>query len=102
MRELGSETRTEHEKLGREVAKLGLDGLVTFGIAAVCTAESAKQNGMPSDRVISEINLSAPDSCAEKLLGLLRRGDVLLVKASRAVAAEKIIGYLKEHGDQIS
>ena len=102
MRELGSETRTAHEKLGREVAKLGLDGLVTFGIAAVCTAESAKQNGMPSDRVISEINLSAPDSCAEKLLGLLRRGDVLLVKASRAVAAEKIIGYLKEHGDQIS
>lgn len=102
MRELGAETRSEHEKLGREVAKLKLDGLVTFGIASVCTAETAKQSGMPPERVISEMNLSDPSACAEKLLSLLRRGDILLVKASRAVAAEKIIGYLKEHGERIS
>lgn len=99
MRELGSETRPQHEKVGEFAASLGLDLLVTFGIAAVCTAEAAKKAGMPAERVISELNIAAPEECARTLAAHLRKGDCLLVKASRAVAAEKIINYLKEHPD---
>jgi len=99
MCELGSETRNEHEKLGVYAGKLGLDGLVTFGIASVCTAESAKASGMDAEKIISEINIAAPEKCAEKLAGVLKKGDILLVKASRAIAAEKIITYLKDYGE---
>ncbi len=96
MKELGSETRPQHEQLGAYVASLGLDLLVTFGIASVCTAEAAKAAGMPADRVISELNIAAPEACAKTLSEHLKKGDCLLVKASRAVAAEKIINCLKE------
>ncbi|MBQ7010933.1 MAG: UDP-N-acetylmuramoyl-tripeptide--D-alanyl-D-alanine ligase, partial [Clostridia bacterium] len=98
MFELGSETRPQHEKLGEFVASLGLDGLVTFGIASVCTADSAKKCGMPEERILSEINPVAAEDCGRKLASMLKKGDVLLVKASRGMAAEKVISYLKEHG----
>ncbi len=98
MFELGAETRPQHEKLGAFVAGLGLDGLVTFGIASVCTADSAQKNGMDADKVISEINPAAAEECANKLASILKKGDVLLVKASRGMAAEKVIKFLKEHG----
>ena len=97
MFELGDATRSEHEKLGEFVASLELDGLVTFGIASVCTADYARKSGMPAEKIESEINLTAADECAKKLSGMLRSGDVLLVKASRGVAAEKVIAYLKEN-----
>ncbi|MBE6640323.1 MAG: UDP-N-acetylmuramoyl-tripeptide--D-alanyl-D-alanine ligase [Ruminococcaceae bacterium] len=98
MCELGDETRPQHEKLGEFAASLNLDGLITFGIASVCTADSAQKNGMAADKIISEINPSAAEECARKLSAVLKKGDVLLVKASRAMAAEKVIAYLKEHG----
>lgn len=98
MCELGGETRPQHERLGEFVAGLKLDGLITFGIASVCTADSAQRNGMDSDKIISEINPAAAEACAMKLASVLKKGDVLLVKASRAIAAEKVIKYLKEHG----
>ena len=31
----------------------------------------------------------------DTLLGLLKDGDVLLVKASRAIGAERVVGYIK-------
>jgi len=98
MFELGSETRPQHEKLGEFVASLGLDGLITFGIASVCTADSAKKCGMDGSKIISEINPTAAEECGAKLASVLKKGDVLLVKASRGMAAEKVISYLKEHG----
>ena len=97
MFEVGYATRIDHEKLGQFVASLELDGLVTFGIASVCTADLAKKSGMPGEKIESVINLTAADECARKLSKMLKSGDVLLVKASRGVAAEKVIAYLKEN-----
>jgi UDP-N-acetylmuramoyl-tripeptide--D-alanyl-D-alanine ligase len=97
MFELGDETRPQHEKLGEFVAGLKLDGLITFGIASVCTADAAQKNGMDADKIISEINPAGAESCAQKLASVLRKGDILLVKASRGMAAEKVIKFLKEN-----
>ncbi|MBQ1934769.1 MAG: UDP-N-acetylmuramoyl-tripeptide--D-alanyl-D-alanine ligase [Clostridia bacterium] len=98
MFELGDETRPQHEKLGEYVARLGLDGLITFGIASICTADSAQKNGMSAEKIISEINPAAAEECARKLASVLKKGDILLVKASRGMAAEKVIKFLKENG----
>lgn len=98
MFELGDETRPQHEKLGEFVAGLGLDGLITFGIASICTADAAQRSGMSSDKIISEINPAGAEACAKKLASVLKKGDILLVKASRGMAAEKVIKFLKENG----
>ena len=41
-------------------------------------------------------DVTSHEKAAETLLSILKEGDVLLVKASRGVAAEKIIEILKE------
>ena len=61
-------------------------------------ALAAQKNGMQADKIISEINPAASEECARKLASVLKEGDVLLVKASRGMAAEKVIKFLKEHG----
>ncbi len=94
MRELDAYALSEHEKVGAYVAKLKIDKLVTFGVAAVCIAEAAKAAGMPEEDIISELNIQDYEKCAEDLLGILQSGDTLLVKASRALAAEKITEYI--------
>ena len=37
----------------------------------------------------------------EMILHSLRRGDVLLVKASRGAAAERVIRYIRENGERL-
>ena len=64
----------------------------------MCTADAAQKNGMSSDKIISEINPAGAEACAKKLASVLKKGDILLVKASRGMAAEKVIKFLKENG----
>ncbi len=97
MRELGSETRKAHEALGEFIVKKNLDGLFTLGVAAEFTAQSARDFGMPENKVHSNMDITSPETSASQIIDILKKGDIILVKASRAVAAEKIISMLKEH-----
>lgn len=90
MLELGSSERELHERVGRHAGKVGLSALVTLGELAGYIADGA---GV-ADTVRIE-NVNDVDAAAEALLSRLRGGDVLLVKASRGVAAERVIEILK-------
>jgi UDP-N-acetylmuramoyl-tripeptide--D-alanyl-D-alanine ligase len=81
MRELGPRERDFHLELGDEVARTGVELLVTVGPLAAAMAE----------RYDGEVR-SVPDSAAaaELVTELVRPGDVVLVKGSLAVGLEAV------------
>ena len=88
MRELGESSRTEHESLGRAAADMGIDRLVCIGDALTATYEAAEAAGLKSALVTS----------IEDAVSLVTReaitGDVILVKASRGIALERVADAL--------
>jgi len=95
MRELGEYSRLLHEQLGIYAARAGVKLLFTYGPLAENIAHSAITNGIRAENVYVNLDCTDPASTGEMILSALRPGDVLLVKASRAVAAEKVIEYIK-------
>jgi UDP-N-acetylmuramoyl-tripeptide--D-alanyl-D-alanine ligase len=84
MAELGADADAEHHAIGRLAAKSGVSRLVVVGARADPIHAGAVVDGADSVRV--------PDAAAavDLLRCALRPGDVVLVKASRAVALERV------------
>ncbi len=91
MLELGERSCELHREVGECAARMKLQKLVTLGEFA---SEIADASGI-SDAVKIE-DITAHEKAADVLMNILKKGDILLVKASRGVAAEKIIEILKE------
>lgn len=91
MGELGAHAEAAHREIGALTAELGLDMLFAIGSMAYCYGGAARAAGM---RVVCEFDET--ESAAESLRRVLRPGDVLLVKASRSAALERISNHL--HG----
>jgi UDP-N-acetylmuramoyl-tripeptide--D-alanyl-D-alanine ligase len=77
MAELGSDSRRYHREVGQEARRLGIDVLVAVGgpLAAEYRPDALADD---ADRAVALVR------------GLLEPGDVVLVKASRAVGLEKV------------
>ena len=95
MREMGNYSEIGHRTVGKAAAELPVDLLFTFGKEASYIAQSAIENGVSVDQVECYEELAAPESLAEALKDTVKTGDVLLFKASRAVALERVIALLK-------
>ena len=91
MAELGSLTGLAHFQMGEEVARLGIDMLVTAGPRARRIAEGAKADGMSSANISS---FDAADDASDAVAVLARPGDIVLVKASRVMGLETIVDRL--------
>jgi UDP-N-acetylmuramoyl-tripeptide--D-alanyl-D-alanine ligase len=88
MKELGSAAEAEHEKLGDAVADAGVALLVSCGGLADVTAHAAERLGV-------DVVLTADASqAADVAVARVRAGDVVLVKASRSVGAERVVERL--------
>lgn len=89
--ELGAAAEASHRELGRAVASLGcVDLFVAVGPLMACAAEEAAAQGL---RVHTLPDLdSGRDRAAA---GLLRRGDSVLIKASRGMGLERIVQALR-------
>ncbi len=87
MTELGAQAEELHEEAGRQAARAGLAGLIVVGEAAAPMLTGAKSE--PSWR--GEL-LQVPDAeAAVAAVGrLVRPGDVVLVKASRAANLQRV------------
>lgn len=94
MRELGTGTVTLHEGVGSYLAEKRPDFLFTYGELSENLANGAVKSGM-SEKQIYRNPVADAEIVGKKLLGVLREGDVLLVKASRALAAENVLNYVK-------
>ncbi len=93
MLELGERSSAGHFEVGEEAAARGVDLLVAVGDLARGIAEGALAAGLASDRVFCCPDCSA---AAQLLKELLREGDVVLVKGSRGVKMEQIVGSLMD------
>ena len=101
MYELGENTEKFHEEIGLYFAKRGGSLLYTFGASAEQIAGGAILGGMLPENIYRNADTSNPALTGEMLLHSLRAGDVLLVKASRGAAAERILDYLKNNSERI-
>ena len=88
MAELGSLSELAHFRLGEEVARSGVESLVTAGPRASRIAEGALASGMPASAVRPCANV---EEASEVLDDLVHAGDVVLVKASRSMGLERIV-----------
>ncbi|MDP3478855.1 MAG: UDP-N-acetylmuramoyl-L-alanyl-D-glutamate--2,6-diaminopimelate ligase, partial [Desulfoprunum sp.] len=96
MLELGESTEAAHRELGRLTVECGIDFLGLVGEFAGITAQGAIAAGMPTDRV--RIFKDKETAClwleGLQAEGRLKKGDWLLVKASRGLKMETIIERL--------
>jgi UDP-N-acetylmuramoyl-tripeptide--D-alanyl-D-alanine ligase len=93
MLELGKKADEFHAYFGRYVSKKSVDVLLTFGVYSRHTADHARRCGMSTDCVAHF------DDCAKLLKhlgGLVKEGDILLVKGSRSMQMERVVKFLKE------
>ena len=95
MLELGDDSRLMHDQLGQYAAQMGIKKLYCYGEMADTIAEAAIKKGVRADDVYVCPDAGDPKHMAELIASSISDGDVLLVKASRGVAAERVIGELK-------
>jgi len=94
MLELGSQEQPGHRMVGSRAASV-VDLLVTVGPRMRFAADEALVGGMRPDRVIEcSTNAEAVDA----LRRLLRPGDNVLVKGSRGMEMEEIVGAIRLEG----
>lgn len=91
MAELGSAGALAHEEVGRRAAERQIDCLVTVGCHASLMADAARTAGLQDVRVSAGAEDAGP--AVERLI---RPGDMVLVKASRASRLERVVDYLAQ------
>ena len=96
MRELGAEADQAHREVGRRAVEAGVDRLVVVGDRAAGIAAGALAAGADPEDVLTAADAAA----AADLLGRsVNAGDVVLVKASRAVGLEVVADGLAAQGE---
>ncbi len=96
MLELGSDSDSLHRTVGAHLAQQKIECLALLGKGSNQIAVGARQERMPLEQISYIGSNTEPEKAALTLKSILRDGDVVLFKASRAVGAEKVISALKE------
>jgi UDP-N-acetylmuramoyl-tripeptide--D-alanyl-D-alanine ligase len=87
MRELGASSVREHEAIGRLAARLHISQVVAVGDAARQVHRGAAREDSWEGESLA---VADAESAVDFLRGVVRAGDVVLVKASRAAELEKV------------
>jgi UDP-N-acetylmuramoyl-tripeptide--D-alanyl-D-alanine ligase len=96
MLELGRFSVTEHERIGAYVATTA-DMLVTVGVRARKIAEAALAHGMDEANILQ---YEDAERAGRELQNILVAGDVVLVKASQGIRAERIVEEIMAEPEQ--
>jgi UDP-N-acetylmuramoyl-tripeptide--D-alanyl-D-alanine ligase len=92
MKELGSIASAEHASLGAELARSGARLALSCGGLADESVQNAERLGLAG-----ELARGAEDA-SRRAVALVRAGEVVLVKASRSVGAERVVEALIRAG----
>lgn len=96
MAELGALSADAHRKLGIRAAHV-LDVLVCIGNETKHTIKAAQDAGMDKK---TAIHVESADQAGEYVKGLLKLGDVVLVKGSQSMRTEKAVEKLMARPEQ--
>lgn len=96
MRELGQLEEEEHRVVGRRAGEVA-DLVVTYGELAKLIGEEARaaERGDRPPPVVQSFGLEQRGDLVGYLLGVLREGDVVLLKGSRGLRMEEMVGRLR-------
>jgi UDP-N-acetylmuramoyl-tripeptide--D-alanyl-D-alanine ligase len=89
MRELGERSAELHRGAGAQIAARRLDLLIGVGELGRYIAQGAEEAGLPAH------SFDSVRSAADGIGKLLRDGDAVLIKGSRAMAMEQLIGPIR-------
>ena len=89
MRELGEHSERCHRELGRAIAESTVDVVVAVGTAARAVADEA---GTAKERH----RFGSVEDVRPHLAALVREGDAVLLKGSRAVGLERLVKWMGE------
>jgi len=98
MLELGKYSSDEHRRLGKRVGET-CDVLLTLGVRARGFAEGALANGL-SDATVFQYDDVA--RAGRELQTMLKPGDVVLIKASQGIRAERVVEEVMAHPERAS
>jgi UDP-N-acetylmuramoyl-tripeptide--D-alanyl-D-alanine ligase len=90
MLELGEQSESLHRQVAERARQRQLDGLVVVASGAEAAAMAEAAAGLPRLAVVE-----SPEQAAGPLAAWLTPGDVLLLKASRGVALERLLPLLE-------
>ncbi len=96
MLELGEYSRLMHDQLGQYAAQMQVHKLFCYGSMADIIAEAAIKKGVRAENVFVCLDKRDAQGMANMILDTLSPGDVLLVKASRGIQAERVIECMKK------
>lgn len=91
MLEIGKYAMEEHEKIGSLAADI-LDQLICVGPRAKFIAEGARKAGFPKKNI--QMFDVVEDAC-EPLQALIKKGDLILIKASRGIHLDSAVEEIK-------
>ena len=93
MLELGQRSEALHRQCGRTVVSVGFEVLLVVGGSSAHTlADAAIEAGLPAASVL---RCTTSDEAADQIGGLVRAGDVVLVKGSRGIGTDRIVDRLR-------
>ncbi len=98
MLELGQFSSREHERIGELVPKCA-DALFTLGVRSRKTAEGALEHGLSEKMVFQHDDVAR---AGRELQAFIQPGDIILIKASQGVRAERIVEEIMEHPEDAS
>lgn len=91
MKELGSASKNLHEELGEQGAENGVDRFFLIGEYAENIAAGAGRKGVAQQAITVAVSHA---ELAREVAREMRTGDIVLVKASRGMALEKVVEEL--------
>ena len=88
MLELGVHAEALHSQVGKRIATLAPDLLVTVGALASGAGVAAQDAGLPA---ASHVHFDTAKDCAQAKASWCRHDDTVLVKGSRGIALEHVV-----------
>jgi UDP-N-acetylmuramoyl-tripeptide--D-alanyl-D-alanine ligase len=95
MLELGSHAEELHALIGRGAAEKGFRRLFAFGKYAGAIADGAIKSGMSSSLIFINPDIDNPEKTANDIIVHCAEGEILLVKASHKIKAQRIIEIIE-------
>jgi len=96
MLEMGESGPMAHAEFGKKLAEAGTISLMSYGTLSAEMTKAAREKGLASAEHFEE-----HEALASALIERLRPGDVILVKGSRGLEMERVIGALERLSGQI-
>lgn len=91
--ELGEHSQEIHHSIGRRLSEFGFDKIYFFGELSAFMRDGAIESGFPPEKIFLNSDITRPDITAEQIKANSIKGEIILLKASRAIKLERILDF---------